>query len=214
MKTLCLIIILGSVIILPVYSSSSSIFDNSKVHEIMSPELTHYLADHGYAIVPSNTTEWFLWHNHYDDILNYSDIIFTGNITSTNIVNVTSFYTVGNITSTIIGSMEQGTYYVTGLPYKKINYTLNLDQYTVNVDEFLKNPQKTNDMIIREPIIDPTWHSDPRGPRFNVGDHVLFYVKNLDGANAYSQNSFIIPNACNAKDVLAQNRYAGSDFSL
>lgn len=214
MKILHLTIILGSVIILPISSSSSNIFDSSKVPEIMSPELTQYLSDHGYAIVRSNTTEWFLWHNHYDDILNYSDIIFTGNITSTNIVSVTSFYTVGNITSTIIGSMEQGTYYVTGPPYKKINYTLNLDQYTVNVDEFLKNPQKTNNMIIREPIIDPTWHSDPLGPRFNVGDHVLFYVKNLDGANAYSQNSFIIPNACNAKNILAQNRYAGSDFTM
>src|SRR5574340_874346 len=106
MKTLSLIIILGSVIILPVYSSSSSIFDSSKVPEIMSPELTPYLADHGYAIVPSNTTEWFLWWNHYQDILNYSDTVFTGDVISKNVLNVTSFYTVGNITSTIIGSME------------------------------------------------------------------------------------------------------------
>lgn len=194
--------------------SNSGVLNSSKSQEILSPELIPYLVSHGYAIVPSNTTEWLLWHNHYDDILNYSDIIFTGNITSVNIVNVTSFYTVGNITSTIVGSMEQGTYYVTGPPYKKINYTLNLDQYTVAVDEFLKNPQKTNYMIIRESIIDPNWHSDPRGPRFHTGDHVLFYVKNLDGANAYSQNSFITPNACDAKYVLGQNRYAGSDFTM
>lgn len=211
MKTLHLIIVFGSIIILPV-SSSLSIFDSSKVKEIMSPELIPYLSNHGYAIVPSNTTEWFLWWNHYDDILNYSDVIFTGDVMSTNILNVTSSYTVGNITSTLL-SLE-GTQYITGPPFKKINYTLNLDQYTVNVDEFLKNPQRSNNMTIRESIIDPTWHSDPVGPRFNVGDHVLFYIKNLNGANVYSQNSFIIPNTCNAKDVLTQNRYAGSDFTM
>lgn len=99
--------------------------------------------------------------NHYNDILDYSNIVCTGNITSTKVLNVTSFYTVGNITSTIHGSMEQGTYYITGPPYKKINYTLNLDQYAVNVDEFLKNPQSSNNMTIREPIIDPNWHSNP-----------------------------------------------------
>ncbi len=206
-----LIIVFGSVIILPV-SSSLSIFNSSKVQDILSPQLTPYLSNHGYAIVPSNTTEWFLWKNNYNDILNYSDIIFTGDVISTNVLNVTSFYTVGNITQTHL-SLE-GTQYITGPPYKKINYTLNLDQYTVNVDESLKNPQSSKNMTIREPIIDPTWHSDPPGPRFNVGNHVLFYVKNFDGTNVYSQNSFIIPNACNAKDVLTQNRYASSDFTM
>ncbi|MDE1813369.1 MAG: hypothetical protein KGI05_01770 [Thaumarchaeota archaeon] len=211
MKTLHLLIIFGAVIILPV-SSSPSISNSSKVQEILSPGLTPYLADHGYAMVPSNTTEWFLWWNHYNDISNYSDIIFTGDIMSIKVLNVTSFYTVGNITQTF-SSME-ATQYITGPPYEKINYTLNLDQYAVHVDEFLKNPQSSNNMTIREPIIDPTWHSDPPGPRFNVGDHVLFYVKNLDGSNVYSQNSFIIPNVCNATDVLGQNRYAGSDFTM
>ena len=138
MKTLHLAIIFATVIILPA-SSSLSIFDNKEVQDILSPKLIPYLADHGYAIVPSNTTEWFLWWNHYQDILNYSDIIFTGNITSTKVLNVTSFYTVGNITQTL--SFMEGTQYLTGPPFKKINYTLNLDQYTVNVDEFLKNPE-------------------------------------------------------------------------
>ncbi|OLC92618.1 MAG: hypothetical protein AUI92_04715 [Thaumarchaeota archaeon 13_1_40CM_3_38_6] len=212
MKTLHHIIVFGSVIILSI-SSSLIIFDGNKAQGViskeliqggMSQELTQDLANHGYAIVPSNTTEWFLWWNHYQDILNYSDIIFTGDIISTNILNVTSFYTVGNITSSRI-SME-GTQYVTGPPYKKINYTLNLDQYTVNVDEFLKNPQRSNNITIREPITDPIWHSDSGGPRFNVGDHVLFYVKNLGGNNVYSQMSFKIPKTCNAKNVFTQNR--------
>jgi len=181
---------------------------------LMSQEFFQDLHNHNYTIIPSNTTEWLLWHDHYQDILNYSDTIFTGNITSVNILNVTSFYTVGNITSTIVGSMEQGIYYATGPPYKKINYTLNLEQYTVNVDEFLKNPQRSFTMIIREPIIDPTWHSDPLGPRFNVGDHVLFYVKNLDEDNVYSQMSFMIPKTCNATNVLAQDRWTGNDFTM
>jgi hypothetical protein len=178
-------------------------------------ELTHDLSNHGYAIVPGNTTEWFLWWKNYGDILNYSDIVFTGDIISKKILNVTSFYTAGNIKSTIVGSMEQGTYYITGPPYKKINYTLNLDQYTVNIDKFLKNSQSSNKIIIRESIIDPNWHSDPVGPRFNVGDHVLFYVKSFDGYdNAYSQLSFKIPNTCNGTSVLTQNPYAGSDFTM
>jgi hypothetical protein len=178
----------------------------------VSQELTQDLANHGYAIVPSNTTEWFLWYNHYHDYLNFSDIIFTGDITSKNILNVTSFFTVGHIISS--RSFMEGTDYVTGPPYKKINYTLNLDQYTVDVDEFLKNPQISNKMTVRESITDPTWHSDPTGPRFNVGDHVLFYIKNFDGSNAYSQLSFKIPNTCNAKNVLTQNLYAGRGFTM
>src|SRR5947208_1760268 len=113
MKTLHLIKVFASLIILLI-SSSLIIFDGNKAQGIiskeliqggMSQELTQNLANHGYAIVPSNTTEWFLWWNHSHDILNYSDIIFTGDIISTNILNVTSFYTVGNITSTL-SSME------------------------------------------------------------------------------------------------------------
>ena len=211
MKTLYLIIIFGAVVILPAFSSPSML-NSSKVQEILSPDLIPYLVDHGYAIVPSNTTEWFLWHNHFNDISNYSDIIFTGDVMSKNFINVPSSYTVGNITSTL--SYMEYTQYITGPPFKKINFTLNLDQYAIHVDEFLKNPQDSNNITIREPVIDPTWHSDPLGPKFNVGDHVLFYVKNLDGSNVYSQNSFIIPNDCNATDVLGQNRYSNDDLMI
>ncbi|CUR51372.1 exported protein of unknown function [Nitrosotalea devaniterrae] len=193
-------------------SSNSIILNSSKVQEILSPELIPYLVNHGYAIVPSNTTEWFLWHSHFNDISNYSDIAFTGDVVSKNIVNVKSSYIVGNITSTL--SFMEGTQYITGPPFKKINYTLNLDQYTIHVDKFLKNPQTSNNMTIREPIVDPIYHSDPPGPRFNIGDHVLFYVKNFNGSNAYSQNSFIIPDTCNATDVFGQNRYFGSDYTM
>jgi hypothetical protein len=211
MKTLHFIVILVTVIILPAYSSLG-IFDNTMIPDILSPKLPSYLADHGYAIVPSNTTEWFLWWSNYRHIQNYSDTSFTGNITSVKVLNVTSFYTIGNITQTL--SPMEGIQYITGPPYKKINYTLNLDQYTVNIDEFLKNSSSTNNMTIREPVIDPTWHSDPPGPRFNIGDHVLFYVKHLDGDNVYSQNSFTIPNSCNAKDVFAQDHFAGNILTM
>lgn|SRR5690348_4280939 len=217
MKTLSLSIIAVSFLMFVCMSnvsafSNSRTLNSSKVEEILSPELTPYLVNHGYAIVPSNTTEWFLWHNHFEDISNYSDIVFTGDVMSKNVVNVKSSYIVGNITSTL--SFMEGTQYITGSPFKKINYTLNLDQYTIHVDKFLKNPQNSSNMTIREPIIDPSWHSDPPGPRFNVGDHVLFYVKNLDGSNTYSQDSFIIPSACNATDVFGQNRYFGSDYTM
>lgn len=193
-------------------SSNPSVLNSSKVQDILSPELIPYLVSHGYAIVPSNTAEWFLWNSHFHDISNYSDIIFTGDIMSKNTVNVKSSYVIGNITSTL--SFMEGTQYITGPPFKKINYTLNLDQYVIHVDNFLKNSYNSNNITIREPIIDPIYHSDPPGPRFNVGDHVLFYVKNLDDSNVYSQNSFIIPIACNATDVFGQNRYFGSDYTM
>ena len=209
MKILHLSIFSGFVILLTSVSLMTS--DDNTVHGLTYQEALQNPTPPGYTIVSSNTTEWFLWHNHYLDILNYSDSIFTGNITSKNILNVTSFYTIGNITSSRI--FLEGSEYVTRPPYKKINYTLNLDQYTIDVDEFLKNPQRSNKMTIREPITDPTWHSDPDGPRFNVGDHVLFYVKNLDGTPVYSQMSFKIPNTCNATDVLTQKRI-GSVFMM
>ena len=143
MKTLSLSIIAVSFLMFVCMSnvsafSNSRTLNSSKVEEILSPELTPYLVNHGYAIVPSNTTEWSLWHNHFEDISNYSDIVFTGDVMSKNVVNVKSSYIVGNITSTL--SFMEGTQYITGSPFKKINYTLNLDQYTIHVDKFLKNP--------------------------------------------------------------------------
>jgi hypothetical protein len=210
-----------SSIVVLVLIATNLIISNNTAHGLVPPtldpkflseEFFQDLHNQGYTIIPSNTTEWFLWYDHYHDILNYSDTIFTGNITSANILNVTSFYTIGNITSS--HTFLEGTQYTTGPPYKKINYTLNLEQYTVNVDEFLKNPQSSHTIIVREPIIDPTWHSNPLGPRFNVGDHVLFYVKKIDGDNIYSQMSVEIPNTCDAKDILSQDHWTRSIFTM
>lgn len=41
---------------------------------------------------------------------------------------------------------------------------------------------------------------------FKAGDRVLFYIKNLDGVNEYSPESFLIPKSCMGKDVLTQKR--------
>jgi|GEM_PF-2919906 len=131
------------------------------------------------------------------ELIDQSSTIFVGNITSVNIQHLqkAQFYT-----------ME-----VNGTDKNFVrNYTLNLDEYSVDVSEFLKNPQNTNKITVRQPTIGlPTGLGALGG--FKAGDRVLFYIKNLDGINEYSPESFVIPQFCIAKDVLTQKRVEGSN---
>lgn len=108
------------------------------------------------------------------DLLESSDMIFVGNITSVNVVET-----------------EESD---------------NLDEYTVKVEEFLKNPQDLDVMTVRQ--------STALGG-FEIRDRVLFYVKNVDGENTYFPESFIIPKYCDAKSVLEETRIqGGSSFKI
>lgn len=137
------------------------------------------------------------------ELLNDSTTIFVGNITS---VNVLQFE---KETSDII---EEN-----GIEKNVVkNYTLSIDEYTVNIEEFLKNPQITNKITVRQPIT--SLYPGMLGglDEFHVGNRVLFYIKNLDGNNTYSPESFIIPKSCVATNVLTQNRLVarGESFEI
>lgn len=154
-------------------------------------------------ILSYDDTAYGIWvRQSPQELLNDSATIFVGNITSTNVLQ-----------------LEKELRYVTeinGTDKDTVkNYTLNLDEYNVDVKEFLKNPQNTNKITVRQPTI-----SLPSGlgglDEFKTGDRVLFYIPNLDGNNTYSPESFIIPQYCIAKDVLTQNRLVarGESFQI
>jgi hypothetical protein len=143
----------------------------------------------------SNTAHGIWIPESPHDLLENSATIFVGNITSTKVLQFEEQW------SRLVS--ENGT-------NKTIteNYMLNLDQYTVDVEEYLKNPQNSTKMIVSEPTIGIVDH---RGglDKFKTGDHVLFYIENLGGNNTYSPESFLIPTFCNAKDVITQQRING-----
>ncbi len=137
------------------------------------------------------------------ELLNDSATIFVGNITSVNILH---------FAKTQLSTMEEN-----GTDKNIVrNYTLSLDEYKVDVEEFLENPQNANKITVRQPVTN--WSPGMLGglDEFHVGDRVLFYVKNLDGNNTYSPESFIIPKFCVAKDVLTQKKLEarGESFTI
>ncbi|MDE1725548.1 MAG: hypothetical protein KGH76_06600 [Thaumarchaeota archaeon] len=135
------------------------------------------------------------------ELLNDSATIFVGNITSANVLQ-----------------LKEKTIYITeenGIEKNVVeNYTLSLDKYTVNIEEFLKNPQNTDKITVRQPITSVSPGMLGGLDEFHVGDRVLFYIKNLDGNNTYSPESFIIPKSCAATNVLTQNRLEAREESF
>lgn len=136
------------------------------------------------------------------DLLENSQTIFVGNITGVKVITLEKSLTYGT---------EEN-----GVPRTVVeNYTLNVDQYAVDVEEFLKNPQNFDSATVRQPAI-------PAGPGylgtiggFKIGDRVLFYLDKIDGKNTYSPESFLIPKPCMGKDVITQARLEfGGDFII
>ena len=135
-----------------------------------------------------------------EELLEQSQAIFVGNITS---VNVLEFE-------------KSSTYYTEedGMDKPVIeNYTLSLDEYTVSVEEFVKNPQNSTTLTVRQPTTSIPGRVVPIGG-FELGDRVLFYIQNLDDVNEYSFESFKIPKKCDANSVLLQSRLVGTDYSM
>ncbi|NOQ44488.1 MAG: hypothetical protein GQ471_02350, partial [Nitrosopumilus sp.] len=121
------------------------------------------IVDDAYGLVIPLSTE---------ELLEQSQTIFVGNITS---VNVLEFEL-------------SSTYYIEedGVDKPVIeNYILSLDEYTVSVDEFVKNPQNLTTLTVKQPTTSFPGRIVPYGG-FELGDRVLFYIQNLDGVNEYS----------------------------
>lgn len=95
------------------------------------------------------------------------------------------------------------------------NYTQTLDEYTVSIEEFLKNPQESNTINMLEATVGGVPGRSVSIGGFELDDRVLFYVPKIDGTNQYSPESFKIPKQCDAKSVLEQPRIIGSnDFRM
>jgi len=93
------------------------------------------------------------------------------------------------------------------------DYLLTLDEYTVHVEEFLKNPQDADAITVRQPTVSIPGRVVPHGG-FEIGDRALFYVETLDGTNTYSKESFLIPDQCHANSVLLKPRKIGGDLDV
>lgn len=155
-------------------------------------------------------TGFSLMHNHAyglwipqspDDLLKQSQTIFVGNITSIKVLEFAK--------SSVYHTEENGI-------ERQIieNYTLALDEYTVNVEQFLKNPQNSDTMVVRQPTTSIPGMVVPIDG-FEVGDRVLFYVEKIDNENTYSPESFEIPTLCDANVMLSKPRFAfGSDMKM
>ena len=151
-------------------------------------------------LLPENTVYGIWVPQSPQELLNNSDTIFVGNITSVNTLQLEKEFS--------YTTEENGT-------DKNFvqNYTIHLDQYHVNVEEFLKNPQNSSMITVRQPTIPAGTGYLSGFDKFNVGDHVLFYVQDMDGNNTYSPESFVIPEYCAGKDVLTQERFEmGNEF--
>jgi hypothetical protein len=95
------------------------------------------------------------------------------------------------------------------------NYTQTLNEYTVDVEEFLKNPQESNTITMLEATVGGVPGRSVSIGGFELGDRVLFYVPKIDGTNQYSPESFKIPKQCDTKLVLEQSRITFfNDFKI
>ena len=149
------------------------------------------------------TSAYGLWVPETPErLLEQSETVFVGTITS---VNVLEFE-------------RSNTYNVEENGVSRIiieNYTQTLDEYTVNIEEFLKNPQESHTITMLEATVGGVPGLSVSIGGFELSDRVLFYVPHIDGTNQYSPESFKIPKQCDAKTVLEKPRIAmGNSFSM
>jgi len=140
--------------------------------------------NHAYGIYLAESPEE-LWEK--------SQLIFVGNITDVKVLEFEK-------SSTTHITLEDGTEQTV-----VENYTLSLDEYTVAVEEFVKNPLDLDVITVRQPTISLPGYLGAH-VSFELGDRVLFYIKNLDGNNTYAPESFKIPKQCNTESVLEKSR--------
>ena len=110
-----------------------------------------------------------------EELWEQSQTIFVGNVTSVQIVDVEKTIRYSEETDGVEKNIVE-------------NYTMRLDEYTVKISSFFKNPQNFDTITVREPTVSAgIYQSTIAG--YEVGDKVLFYLKNIDGTNTYSPES-------------------------
>ena len=157
----------------------------------------------GFVAITSGNITYGLWvPQSPEELFDQSETVFVGTITS---VNVLEFER-----SNMYEVEENGI-------YRKIieNYTQTLDEYTVNIEDFLKHPQESHTITMLEATVGGVPGLSVSIGGFEIGDRVLFYVPKIDGENQYSPESFKIPKSCDAKTVLEKPRIMmGNSFSM
>lgn len=153
----------------------------------------------GLVIITFYNVSYGLWiPSSPEELLEQSETVFVGTITSVNVLEFerSNTYDVekNGVSRTIIE-----------------NFTQNLDEYTVNIEEFLKNPQKSQTITMLEATVGGVPGLSVSIGGFDMGDRVLFYVPKIDGENQYSPESFKIPKSCNAKTVLSSPKLTLTD---
>ncbi len=157
----------------------------------------------GFTVITSTTVVYGMWFpQSSEELFEQSETVFVGTIISVNILEFERsniYHFEENEVSQIVVE----------------NYTQTLDEYTVEIEEFLKNPQESNIITMLEATVgDVPGHNVPIGG-FELGDRVLFYVSNIDGTNQYSPESFKILKQCDAKLVLEQPKITlVNDFKI
>ena len=154
------------------------------------------------VIVPANAAYGMWFPQFPEELFEQSETVFVGTVAS---VNVLEFE-------------RSNTHHIeeNGVPRIEIeNYTQTLDEYTVDIEEFLKNPQTSNIITMLEVTVGGVPGRSVSIGGFELGDRVLFYVPIIDGINQYSPESFKIPKQCDAKSVLKQPKITlSNDFKM
>ncbi len=157
----------------------------------------------GITVITSADVSYGLWiPKTPEKLFEQSETVFVGTIAS---VNVLEFE-------------RSNTHHVeeNGVSRMVIeNYTQTLDEYTVEIEEFLKNPQESNTITMLEATVGGVPGRNVSIGGFESDDRVLFYVPKIDGINQYSPESFKIPKQCDAKLVLEQPKITlANDFRM
>lgn len=123
-----------------------------------------------------------------ETLMEKSHMIFVGKITSVDVVEVEK----SRKHTTEKGGIEKETIE---------NYTINLEEYTVSIEESVKNRQNLDTIQVRQPTI-----GLPGGERphvsFELGDRVLFYLPNdFRKDNTYASESCLIESSCTAEQI-------------
>lgn len=139
-----------------------------------------------------------------EKLVQQSKTIFVGNITRINLVDV-EYQSQMARNGTVKESVSAET--------------MQLEEYTVHVQEFLKNPQETDILKVLRATVSGVPSAPAKISGFDVGDRVLFYLPNDERQThfegQYLPESFLIPEACDAKSMLYQPKIKlGNSFEI
>ena len=163
--------------------------------------LAFFLVLIGIIIVFGNTAYGLWIPQDPEELLEQNETVFVGTITSVNVLEFERSNTYEIEEDGKVRTIVE-------------NYTQTLDKYTVNIEEFLKNPLESFTITMLEATVGGVPGRSVSIAGFDMGDRVLFYVPKTDGTNQYSPESFMIPEYCDASLVLGKPRIIGvNDFT-